>query len=240
MLAAGRGLAALAAGLAEREHDLVGRVGRGDGRGEPGVRAALVGGVAPAGPCPSSCSPSVNVAFGDWALMPVNSDTASSSLALAPPRAEHVVLVVAERADHGDLLARVERERAARVLQQHHRRAPAARARGRGRRRSRSWPRRRPCAWSTKGWSNRPARNLTRRIRRTASLIRLIEIRRCASNWRAEVAELVQTISESVPAFSAAAAASGPSAATPWPHGPSSGSSAGRRGARRPRCSRSR
>ena len=31
------------------------------------------------------------------------------------------------------------------------------------------------------------------------------------------------TISESVPAFSAAAAAPGPSSAMPWPHGPSSG-----------------
>ena len=38
---------------------------------------------------------------------------------------------------------------------------------------------------------------------------------------------LVLTISESVPAISALAPASGPSAAVPWPHGPSSGVTGG-------------
>ena len=41
--------------------------------------------------------------------------------ALAPPRAQHVVLVVAQRADHGDRFFGVERECRAVVLEQHHR-----------------------------------------------------------------------------------------------------------------------
>ena len=60
-------------------------------------------------------------------------------------------------------------------------------------------------------------------MRRTASSIRDCEILPCASsclpNWRM----FWETISESVRALSAAAAAPGPSATTPWPHGPSSG-----------------
>ena len=60
-------------------------------------------------------------------------------------------------------------------------------------------------------------------MRRTASSIREVEIRRCASSWAPKSRMFVLTISESVPALSAACAAAGPSAATPWPHGPSSG-----------------
>ncbi len=82
-------------------------------------------------------------------------------------------------------------------------------------------------AWSTYGWSNSPARNLTRRIRRTASSMRVIEIGRCCTSCAPKSRKFVETISESVPAFSAAAAASGPSAATPWPHGPVSGFTGG-------------
>ena len=77
--------------------------------------------------------------------------------------------------------------------------------------------------WSTYGWSNRPARNFTRRIRRTASSRRRIEIWPVDSSCLPLSRMLVDTISESVPAFSASAPADGPSAATPWPHGPSSG-----------------
>ena len=60
----------------------------------------------PAGPCRPIVQPCANVVFGSWALMPSNTDTASVVLALAPPRAEHVVLVVAQRADHGGRLGR--------------------------------------------------------------------------------------------------------------------------------------
>jgi hypothetical protein len=52
-------------------------------------------------------------------------------------------------------------------------------------------------------------------------------MRPSASSRRPWSRMFVETISESVPAMSAWAPASGPSAATPCPHGPSSGSLGG-------------
>ena len=64
---------------------------------------------------------------------------------------------------------------------------------------------------------------MTRRILRTASSIRFMLIRRSASSCSPKSRMSVLVISESTPAFSASAAAAGPSSATPWPHSPESG-----------------
>ena len=60
-------------------------------------------------------------------------------------------------------------------------------------------------------------------ILRTASSIRFLEMRCCASSCAPKSRIRVLVISESTPEFSASAAASGPSAATPCPHSPASG-----------------
>src|ERR671922_469231 len=78
------------------------------------------------------------------------------------------------------------------------------------------------------GFSNSPARNLMRRILRTASLIRLIEMRPSPSSCSPKSRKNVLVISMSTPLLSARAAAPGPSSATPWPHsGTSSGLTGG-------------
>src|SRR4029453_13846446 len=62
-----------------------------------------------------------------------------------------------------------------------------------------------------------------RRIRRTASSMRPIEMRPWASSCAPKSRMSVLVISESTPELRARAAASGPAAATPCPHGPVSG-----------------
>src|SRR4029450_12739398 len=80
---------------------------------------------------------------------------------------------------------------------------------------------------STYGCSNSPARNFTRRMRRTASLSRGIEIWCWASSWAPKSRISVLVLSESSPAVSAWDAASGPSAAKPCPQSPESGFTGG-------------
>ena len=77
------------------------------------------------------------------------------------------------------------------------------------------------------GFSNRPARNFTRRILRTASSIRFIEIRRSRSSCSPKSRISVLVISESTPDSSASSAAAGPSSATPCPHSPEFGFTGG-------------
>ena len=129
-LAARRGLAALPAALAEREHDLVGGLRRGDRRGEPGVGAALVRGRVVRRVLVDDRAALREGRVRVLRLDAVEDRHGVGVLALAPPRAEHVVLVVAERADHGDRLGRVERQRRAVVLEQHHRLAGRGARRG--------------------------------------------------------------------------------------------------------------
>ena len=96
-------------------------------------------------------------------------------------------------------------------------------ARRRGRRRSRSCAGSAAFAWSTYGWSNSPARNLTRRIRRTASSSRAIEMRCSREQLLAEVADVRAHHLRVGAGVQRRRAAPGPSAATPCPHGPVSG-----------------
>ena len=130
-LAAGIGLAALPARLAEREHDLVGGVRGRHGGVEPRGRAAL-----------ARVRAVRRLLVGDRAALGVRRrpralllDAVEDGdgvrvLAPAPPRAEHVVLVLGERTDHRGVLrlAQRERGRGAVVLEQHHR-APGRLAR---------------------------------------------------------------------------------------------------------------
>ena len=57
--------------------------------------------------------------------------------------------------------------------------------------------------------------------------MRACEIRPWPTSCLPKSRMFVLTISESVPALSASAAASGPSAAKPWPHGPVAGFTGG-------------
>ena len=129
------GLAAHLPGLAQGQHDLVGRLGRRDR-----VREAVGGGAVVRGVVRRRLVVAQGAALDERRTRRLGLDAREHAhgvivLALSPPGAEHVVLVVAERADDHGLLARVEGQRGVVVLQQHHRLAgcgAGCRAVGRG------------------------------------------------------------------------------------------------------------
>ena len=85
---------------------------------------------------------------------------------------------------------RGEGQRAAVVLEQHHRLVRSVAGRRPGRPRVRKLAGSVAFVWSTYGWSKRPARNFTRRMRLTASLSRDIEIWCCGEQLLAVVADV--------------------------------------------------
>ena len=126
-----RGLAAHLARLAHREHDLIGRRGR---RRPPGrsrtssahsLRVVVVRRLLVAERAALRERRRAGALVRD-ALQDADGVVV---VAAAPPRAEHVVLAVGERADHRGVALSLERHRVAVVLEQHHRLA------GRGARR---------------------------------------------------------------------------------------------------------
>ena len=133
-----------------------------------------------AGRSSRGCRPRVGTSPSLAAPSPASNVT-TSRLAAARPGAEHVGRFVAEGPDESGRQRRLEREGAAAVLQQHGR--PACRRAGRrhgvG---DEVWPRPGAAATATYGCSNSPARNFTRRILRTASSSRFIEMRPSSSS----------------------------------------------------------
>ena len=123
--------AAHLARLTQGKHDLVRGVRHGDCLGEAGFRAAAfrigvrrfrVGELAALG---------VGRA-GALRVDPVEDGHGVAVAAGAPPRAQHVVLVLGQRTDHCGLLGRIERQDPALVPQQHHRAARSLPCRGDG------------------------------------------------------------------------------------------------------------
>ena len=140
-------------------------------RSPPGRRAAPR--------CWRACSPAANVVAPVLcSLMPSKTVTTSASR----PAPHHGPSMSCWLRASGPITAvfrdGIERQDAALVLEQHHRAARGASARRPRRRASASAPRPRLGRNGEYGFSNRPARNLTRRILRTASSIRFMQIRR--------------------------------------------------------------